>query len=433
MKESIGAIGRRTFIRRTASASLGFCIVPAAVLGGTHGTPPSDRIVLGFIGTGKQGRGLAGRFAKMDDVQITAACDVDREKLAEFANQVKVDYAEKAQPNSCKTYLDYNELVEDSSIDAVVIATPDHWHAIQSITAMKAGKDVFCEKPLAHTVVEGRRMVQAAEKYSRVLQTGSMQRSSKNFRHAVELVRNGYLGEIKRVVVNVGDPGVKCNLPELPVPDYLDWDRWIGPAGYRGYHHDLSPPLADTRWADWRAYLEFGGGILSDWGAHMFDIAQWGLEMDHSGPVLLIPPSEPGATRGLKLIYDSGIEMVHEDFERGWAVRFMGTEGTLDISRSFLESEPENIVTAEIKEPEKRVHHSDDHYQDWIDAIKNRSKPICDTETGHRSASVCNIANIAYQIGRPLRWDPLKEKFAKNKEANKLLGKKYRNPYRLRR
>ncbi|MDH3648684.1 MAG: Gfo/Idh/MocA family oxidoreductase [Saprospiraceae bacterium] len=433
MKSKGSSIHRRRFIKQTAALATGFWIIPSAVLGGTHGTAPSDRITLGFIGTGKQGRGLAGRFAQLEDVQIVSACDIDEQKLDAFLNKIAEHYSDSDSKSTCRAVKHYEDLLSDPSVDAVIIATPDHWHAIQSIAAMRAGKDVFCEKPLAHTVEEGRRMVTSVAKYARILQTGSMQRSWKDFRHAAELVQNGYLGEIKRVLVNVGDPGIPCTLPELSVPDYLDWDRWIGPAPMRGYHHDLSPPLSDTRWADWRPYLEFGGGILSDWGAHMFDIAQWGLDMDRSGPVLLIPPTQAGATRGLKMIYDSGIEMTHEDFGRGWAVRFEGTDGTIDVSRSFLESEPASIVTAQIKPSEKKVYQSNNHYQDWIDAIKSRTDPICDVETGHRSASVCNIANIAYQLKRPLRWDPEKEKFAKNKEANKLLGKRYRKPYKLRR
>jgi predicted dehydrogenase len=321
-------------------------------------------------------------------------------------------------------------LLAQPNIDAVVIATPDHWHAIQSIDSMKAGKDVFCEKPLAHTVWEGRKIVEAVEKYGRVFQTGSMQRSWENFRHAVELVQNGYVGEIKKVLVNVGDPAIACDLPTENKPDDLDWDGWVGPAQMRGYSPVLAHPEGTNGWAAWRNYKEFGGGILCDWGAHMFDIAQWGLSMDHSGPVLLIPP-EAGATRGLKLIYDSGIEMVHEDFGRGWGVRFIGSEGSLDISRQYLDSKPANIVNNKIGTTDKRVYKSENHYTDWLDGIRSRKQPICDAEVGHRTSTVCNIANIAYWVGRPLRWDPEKEKFSKDGKANKLLTKKYRKPYKL--
>ncbi|NND05951.1 MAG: Gfo/Idh/MocA family oxidoreductase [Saprospiraceae bacterium] len=424
---------RRRFLKNGLAALGSIAIVPRHVLGGNGYVAPSDQITLAFIGTGKQARGLAGRFSNEAQARILAGCDIDKQKLDLFHQTVaKVTRENASQEVNCDTTHDYHALLDSDNIDAVVIATPDHWHAKMSIDAMKAGKDVFCEKPLAHTVDEGRRMVKAAEKYGRVLQTGSMQRSREGFRHAVELVRNGYVGDITKVLVNVGDPAIICDLESQPTPSYLDWQAWIGPSTYAGgYHPMIAPPVAENVWAMWRQFGEFGGGILSDWGAHMFDIAQWGLDMDHSGPVLFIPPSDPMAKRGLKMIYDSGIEMVHEDFDRGWAVRFIGSKGTLDVSRSFLDSKPANIATVEIGDQEKHVYHSDNHYLDWLDAIKKRSKPICDVETGHRSSSLCNLANIAYLIRKPLRWDPVKEKFADNKPANALLSKKYKKPYKL--
>ena len=423
---------RRQFIHDVASFSAIFFIVPRKVLGGSGYIPPSDQINIGFIGTGKQSRGLANRFSKIEQCRLVAGCDVDRRKLEFFKQHVaKVTASDTDQEISLLTFEDYHDLLGRSEIDAVVIATPDHWHAKMSIDAMKAGKDVFCEKPLAHTIAEGRAMVKATKKYKKVLQTGSMQRSREGFRHAAELVRNGYVGEIKKVLVNVGDPAISCNLAAEPTPATLDWDRWLGPAPQRGYNPGIAPPIENDVWAQWRKYKEYGGGILSDWGAHMFDIAQWALDMDDSGPVLFLPPSDPTATRGLKMIYDSGIELVHEDFGRGWAVRFIGSKGQLDVSRSFLDSDPAEIAKMEIRSGEKRVYHSDDHYSDWLSAIKTRKQPICDVETGHRSSSVCNLANIAYQLRIPLRWDPVKEKFAKNREANALRTKKYRAPYKL--
>ena len=231
--------------------------------------------------------------------------------------------------------------------------------------------------------------------------------------------------------VNVGDPARTYDLPAEEIPEGLDWDRWIGPAPMSTYNNVLAPTADNDFWPKWRDYKEFGGGILCDWGAHMFDIAQWGLGMDRTGPVEWIPPSEPGAVRGLKMVYENGIEMYHEDFGRGWAVQFNGTKGKIEVSRQFLDSDPANIVDQEIGENEKRLYLSDDHYQDWIDCIKSRKDPICDVETGHRSASVCNLANIAYQLRTPLTWDPVKEKFKGNKDANKLLGKDYRKPYKI--
>ena len=427
-------ITRRKFLKQSITAGTVFSIVPSFVLG-RNKVAPSDKITLGIIGVGKQTRGLINRFMAEPNTQIVAGCDVFASKRDWFINYVAQKYAEERNEPSfsgLKTYLEYEELLERSDIDAVLVVTPDHWHAIPSIKAMEKGKDVYCEKPLAHTIKEGRAMVKAAQKYNRVLQTGSMQRSWEKFRKAVELVINGYVGEIKQVLVNVGDPAIPCDLLPEVMPKNVDWDRWCGPAAYRSYHSTLAPmEVEGTPWANWRDYQEFGGGILSDWGAHMFDIAQWGLEMDHTGPIKFIAPQEKDAKRGLKMIYANGIEMIHQDFERGWGVRFIGTEGSLDISRKFLDSKPESIVTATIKNGEKRVYKSENHYKDWLDAIINRTKPICDVEIGHRSASICNLANIAYDIGGTIEWGPEKEKFVGNGAANKMRTKKYRKPYKF--
>jgi len=425
---------RRTFIRNTTIAAGTFMILPSHVFGRNGTVPPSDRINLAFIGTGKLIRELHERFAELPDVQIVAGCDVHTQKLEWFRKQTDKFYAGKNDTKNysgCKTFGHYEELLQDPSIDAVMVATPDHWHAIISIAAMKAGKDVYCEKPLAHTVKEGRAMVDAAREYQRVVQTGSMQRSWEDFRHACELVVNGYLGDIKKVLVNVGDPPIPCDLEGAETPEYLDWDRWVGPAQMRPYSPVLAPPITDDSWPMWRSYMEFGGGGVADWGAHMFDIAQWGLGMDDSGPVKLLPPNDPTATRGMRFVYANGTEMFHEDFGRGWAVRFIGTEGSLDISREFLDSKPENIAGAKIKAGEKHLQYSDNHYADWINAVRNRTKPVADVEIGHRSATICNIANIGYQLKRPLKWDPVEEKFLNDGCANRLLTKKYRKPYSL--
>lgn len=425
---------RRTFIRNTAVAAAGLTILPREVLGGQGYVAPSDKVQLGFIGTGKLTQNLSIRFAELPEVQITAGCDVDSKKLERFRNSINAFYAEKAgkeRYDKTRTYEKYEDLIADRHVDAVVVVTPDHWHAIPSIAAMEAGKDVYCEKPLAHTVEEGRAMVEAARKYERIVQTGSMQRSWPDFRKAVELVRNGYVGEIRKVVVNVGDPAVDCLLPAEDTPEYLNWDRWVGPAQYRPYNQILSPPIEQNHWPRWRDYREYGGGGVSDWGAHMFDIAQWALDMDRSGPVKYISPELPEATRGLIMQYANGVIMTHEDFGRGWAVRFHGTQGILDVSREFLDSKPEWIALSQIEAGDGRVYHSENHYQNWIDCIKNRTLPVADVETGHRTATVCNIANLAYRLRRPLEWDPEKEEFIKDEEANGFRGKKYREPYSL--
>lgn len=422
-------MSRRRFLHQTAGALAAFTIVPRHVLGKGY-LAPSDQIALGFIGTGKQGRGLGGAFTSR--ARVLAAADADSRKLDLFKQNIEKRYA-AANGQSYKgldTYRDFKEILARKDIDAVVIATPDHWHAVQTIAAANAGKHVYCEKPLAHTVAEGRAMVNAVERNKVILQTGSMQRSNRNFRHACELVTNGYVGDIKEVWVSVGKPAIPCDLPEQPVPDYLDWDAWVGPALSRPFNATLSPPVTEDIFPHWRNYKEFGGGILSDWGAHMFDIAQWGLGMDRSGPVKLFPP-DGKEYKTLTMVYDNGIVMKHEDFGRGFAVRFIGSKGRLDISRKFLDSDPANIATATIQAGEKRLYSSDQHHQDWLDAIRDRKAPICDAETGHRTATVCCIANIAYWVGRPLQWDPVKEQFVNDADANKLLAGPVRKPWKL--
>ena len=426
---------RRTFLKNSGLLVGAFTIVPRFVLGKGY-TAPSDRITLGLIGCGRQS-GIVRRFIGRTEAEILACSDLFTEKMQEFQEKTVAAYAEhrdKPDYKGLQYYLDYEELLARTDIDGVVICTPDHWHAVMAIKAMKAGKDVYCEKPLTHDVSEGIAMVKAAKKYQRIVQTGSMQRSSKRFLHACELVRNGYIGAIKKVLVNVGSPARPYDLEAQPIPKDFNWNAWCGPSTVGPYNALLAPPRNTglDYWPKWRDYKEYGGGILCDWGAHMFDIAQWGLGMDQSGPVKYIPPKDPEAVRGLRMLYANGIEMVHEDFERGWAVRFIGTEGQLDVSRKFLDSKPENIVTAEIKAGEVRLYDTaENHYEDWIQAIKKRSEPVCSVETGHRSATICNIANIAYQLNRPLQWDPAKERFVGDKEANKHLGTKARKPYGL--
>jgi len=418
---------RRTFIKNTALAAGLVSIIPRHVMGQGF-VPPSDKINLGYIGLGKQGGGLANRFLSDTEAQIVAGAEVWTAKREWFKQLVEGYYAEKRQVskyNGVTTYLNYGELLEQDGIDAVVIATPDHWHAIQSIDAMKSGKDVFCEKPMTNTIDDGRKMVDAVEKYSKVLQVGSMQRSWDRFKKAQEIVSTGKLGEIKKVLVNVGDPYRAYDLPAEPTPEGVDWNLWCGPAPLLTYHSSIAPEVVKS-FPDWRDFKETGGGILSDWGTHMFDIAQWCLGMDKTGPVSFIPPKDPKAVRGLRMFYENGIEMVHEDFGRSWAVRFIGTEGTMDVSRGFIETTPENILMPTGGDPKELFKDQGNHYQNWLDAIKTRTEPICSAETGHRSATICNVANIAYELGRPLEWNPEKEKFKGDGQANKMRKRKRR-------
>lgn len=421
-------MNRRKFLEK-ASVMSAFMIVPRFVLGGKGYTAPSDLITLGFIGTGKQAGGLQGSFFDTNEVKIIAAADVYGAKLQQFAGQVNQRYALKAAQTKyagCATYADFRDLLSRKDIDAVVIAVPDHWHSVCAILAARAGKDIYCEKPLSLTIKEGRAMVEESRKHKRVFQTGSMQRSWPEFRQAVELVRNGYIGEIKTVKVNVGPSPIPYNLPAEQIPDSLNWDFWLGPNFPQVYNHALAPGLTDDFWAKWRNYKEFGGGGMTDWGAHMFDIAQWGLDMDGSGPVMVTPPDKDHPF--LTYQYANGITMTHEP-EGNQGLTFVGTEGNIHVVRGKLETTPESLKDKIIGPNEKQVYLSTDHYKDFLQAIRNRTKPVADVEIGHRTATVCNIGNIAYQLKRPLHWNPYKEEFKNDEEANRLRSREMRKEW----
>ena len=390
---------RRNFIGKTAAGMATLTIVPRHVLGGTGFIAPSDKINLGYIGLGKQSYHLVKEITKCQEAVTVAASDVYGKKLDLFLGFAKEQNAKKDINSEIKAYHYYREMLERPDIDAVVIVSPDHWHAQMVVDAAKAGKDIYCEKPMALTVAEGRAMVNATRKYDRVFQTGNMQRSWRDFRHAVELVRNGYIGEIIEINVSVGEPVRQCDLPTQELPESLDWNEWVGPSLFRGYHEDLAPKEVDGPWAWWRGYRDFGGGLITDWGAHMFDIVQWALDMDESGPVQFIPPDGYARQTGMTIIYNNGVRVTHK------------------------------LASANLKKSDQRVYFSDNHYQDWIDAIKKRNKPVSDVETGHRTASVCNLVNICYELERPLLWDPENEKFIGDAWADMMLSRPYRGKW----
>lgn len=424
---------RRKFVKNSLATLATISILPRHVIGGVGYVAPSDKFNLAYIGTGKQGRGtLFNKFIEIPEVQIVAACDVDQQKLADFKQKATSYYsAQKAQNDyqSVDTFSDFREMITQSGIDGVIVATPDHWHALASIACANAQKHVYCEKPLSLTIAEGRAMVEAARKNNIVFQTGSMQRSWPDFHRAAELVVNGYIGEIKKVMVSVGGPPDACEQPDETAPDTLDWDMWQGPAPKRGYSSFFAPPIDWDGWPRWRYCKDYGGGMMTDWGAHMFDIAQWALDMDNSGPVEIIPPDGNNAET-LTYTYANGIPMTREDFGKGNAVRFVGSEGTIEVSRSLLNL-PENLKYQSIDLNDKHLYRSIDHYRDWLNCIKTGEKPICDVEIGHRTATVCSIGNIAYELGRPLKWDPKKEAFEGDKEANSMRSREMRKPWKV--
>jgi predicted dehydrogenase len=415
---------RRQFVRGLAAGAAALPLLNTD-LGAAPEKGPNDRITLGFIGVGTMGRGHLGSFLGAPGVQVVTVCDVVAQRREAARKTVNDHYAGKAkgEHKGCDAYNDFRDLLTRKDVDAVVIATPDHWHAIACILAARAGKDIYCEKPLTHSIAEGRRIVEEVAKAKVIFQTGSQQRSEfgGHFRKAVELVRNGRIGKLKTVRIGVGGPAVPCDLPTQEIPEGTDWDFWLGPAPKRGYNEVLCPKGVHNHFPAWRNYLEYAGGGLADMGAHHFDIAQWALDMDASGPVKVEPPAGK-ETKGLKFTYANGVEMFHG----GEAdCVFVGTDGTVLASREYLRTKPEGILKEPIGEKDFHVYPSSDHRRNWLECVRSRKACICPAEVGHRSATICHLGNIGYRLRRTLTWDPVQERFVDDDEANRLL---YREP-----
>lgn len=427
-------ICRRSFLKSAAAAAIAPNIIVNNALGADGATPANERLTLGFIGMGKQMGGHVGTFLGRDTCQVAAVCDVESRRLEQYKTRVNEYYAQKSGQGSykgCDAYKDFRELLAREDIDAVVIATPEHWHALQVVDAANAGKDIYCEKPLSHTIREARAMATAVRRNAVVFQTGSQQRSERGFRVACELVRNGRIGKVHTVHVNVGGPPVDCYLPAQPTPETLDWDMWLGPAPFRAYNEDIAPPMEYEGWPNWRAYRDYSGGQMCDWGAHHFDIAQWGLGMDDSGPVEIYPPD--ATHERLTYVYANGVVMQHGGGAGGKAgVEFIGDAGRVMVNRGYLETDPAHLVNELPGPNEIRLYESDNHADNWLECIRTRSKPICDVEIGARTISVCHLGNIAYELKRPLKWDPAKEQFVGDEEANRKLSRPMRSPWTLR-
>ena len=386
---------RRQFVKSSAILAAPL-IIPATVLGRDGGRAASDRITVGIIGCGKMANDYhLPELLRQDDVQIIAVCDVDTNRREHAVRRVSMAYQGTGLSGTCDAYHDFRELLIRDDLDAICIAAPDHWHAIPAIEACRAGKDVYCEKPLTLTIAEAERCVQAAHRYERVFQTGSQQRSNVfgPFREAVEIVRSGRLGKIQRVTVGVGGPSVPCDLPgETPEPG-LDWNLWLGYAPERPYNSILSPRGVHNHFPAWRNYREFSGGGHTDIGAHHYDIALWALDRDQSGPVRVIPPDDPNATSGVRFLLDDGIEIVHGGPS---GVVFFGSRGTLHIDRGHLSSEPDEIVKQPLAEDEVHLFRSPGHHRNWLDCIRSRERPMADVEAGARTATLIHLGNLAY-------------------------------------
>ena len=427
-----GVWSRREFVKWAGGAAgAAPWIVPASVLGGEKKSPPSERITAGIIGAGKMANDFhIPSLLGLADVQVLAVCDVDTSRRNHAKKRVDDHYATKGGPAHCAACNDFRELLARRDIDAVCVATPDHWHAIPAIMACKAGKDVYCEKPLTLTILEAKRLIDAARKHTRVFQTGSQQRSNVfgRFREAVEIVRSGRLGRIKTVRVGVGGPSRWCDLPEEPIEPGLDWNLWLGCAPLRPYHSVLSPRGVHNHFPAWRSYREYSGGGHTDMGAHHYDIAQWALGMDESGPVEIVPPEDPKAQKGAKFVYASGIEMFHGGPS---GCTFEGTNGKLYIERGILKSEPESIAKEPLGAGDVHLFRSPGHHRNWVDCIKSRERPVADVEVGARTVTIVHLGNLAYWHRRKLRWDPQKWQFVGDAEANTWLDRPRRDPWKL--
>jgi len=429
-------VTRRDFLRNAATAVGAVSvptIIPSSALGADGKTAPSERLAVGLIGMGKLCQGHLGSFLGDSSVHVAAVCDVEADRLEDAKNTTEARYAEAYEKGSykgCTAYRDFRELVARPDVDAVLIATPTNWHALMAIEACKAGKDVYCEKPLALTIAEARATAEAAKQYGRVFQTGSQQRSDGTFRFACELVRNGRIGKVHTVHVDCGGPSGPCYLPAMPTPESLDWDLWLGPAPYRPYNSELCPFDNFATWPNWRGYWDYDGGGMTDMGAHHFDIAQWGLGMDGSGPVEITPPDG----KDVKLLtykYADGTALYHGGAMPGAAIEFIGTEGRVGVNRgSFLKTEPESLRDEAWGPADLHLYDSRSHKDNWLDCIRTRRQPICPAEVGCSSVTVCHLGNLAYWLKRPLKWDPAKATFVDDAGANRMLQRAMRPPWR---
>ena len=428
---------RRQFLRAAAAVSAAPYFVSSIALGRGPRRAANDRIAVGFIGVGNMGGGHLGGFLGDKEVQVVAICDVDTQKREKARERTEDAYAQERLDGTfsgCETYNEFEKLLARDDIDAVLIAVPDHWHATIAIAACRAGKDVYCEKPLALTVREAWKMAAAARRYNTVFQTGSQQRSSSNFRLACELVQNGRIGKLIKVNVGVGGPSRERYLPQEPVREGFDWERWQGPAPLHPYNADR---CSGSYSGGWRHVRDYSGGMMTDWGAHHFDIAQWGMGMDGNGPIEIIPPPQmptirqtPNPQEGPTLTYKyaSGVEMIHGGAN---GILFTGTEGKIEVNRGYFRTWPESIGKEPVYPNDIHLYRSPGHRQDWLNCIRSRRRPICDVAIGASSVTVCHLGNIAYWTGRAIRWNPVKREIVGDEVAARWLDRPKRAPWRI--
>lgn len=441
-------IHRRTFLTRTVALGAAPFLVSRS--GRAAERAANERLTLGVIGMGVMGNTLLRAVVARGDVEVLAVCDVDTNRRA--AAQRQAEQARAAQTGgtyrACQAYNDFREVLARDDIDAVIIATPDHWHAYMGIAAVNAGKDVYCEKPLTYNVHESVQLVQAVRRTGRVFQVGSQQRSSREFRVAAELVRNGRIGRVSAVHVTFGDPATHYVGTGEPLEPGLDWDMWCGPGPLVPYSPLLSPRGVHTHFPPWRNMWEFGGGPVTNWGAHHIDIAQWALGMDGNGPVAVrAPDGWREARRGAQLVYADGTVLMHTRGTEG--IAFFGSEGELRVSRGKFELSLDGKVVRRfwdrnvdkgtsvsrevelasrdfLTDAKVRIEVSRDHFQNFLDCVRSRQRPICDVEIGASTINACHVMNFAYRYGANAKWDAARKMFTEGGDPRWLTRLEYR-------
>ncbi len=432
-KPTRSKLNRRSFLEKSAASGLFMGLTAKSYRATFAAEAPSERVRVGMIGVGNQGGPKNNLKYFVNNVE--AFCDLDKNYLAEAGA-----FLSKEANRSVMMTDDYRRLLDSNDIDAVVVTVPDQWHALMTIDACKAGKDVYCEKPLTLVIGEGRPMIDAARTHGRVVQTGTMQRSGKEFKLATRLVQEGLLGKISEVVVTLPGPNwidrAGKPVPDSAPPSGFDYERWLGPAPLRPYNKNHVHYL-------FRFFWDYSGGQQTNFGAHHLDIAQWGLGMDESGPVAVegtgvFNPDgwyeTPDSTQ-IKYTYDNGIVLNSRQVpgiksnEQG--TKFIGEKGSLFVYRGGIVADPPELLS-QIEVPEiGKAQANIDHVNDFLDCIKTRKTPVADISIGHRSATVCHLGNIAVRTGKKIQWDPKTETIKGDSEASKWLTKEYRAPYRL--
>jgi len=435
-------ISRRQFIRLVSGSVAGLTaaqsLIPSSVLGFQQAVLPSEKVVMGCIGVGWQGTSNLQSFLRLPDVQVVAVCDVDENHLSNAKQVVDNQYGNQ----DCETYHDFQTLLERDDIDVVSLGLPDHWHSIPAIMAAERGKDIFGEKPLSHSLQEGRAMVDAVEKYGRIWQTGSWQRSQERFRFAAELVRNGYIGNIHTVEVGLPSghtdfEGTANETQIQPPPPELDYERWLGPAPY-------SPYIKARIHKNWRWYYDYGGGQLMDWVGHHVDIAHWGLGTEYTGPVEVegrgsFPDSGVWNTATVYRVdadYPNGVHMIiaggHDDVCFGrLGTKWIGEEGWVWVDRSGIDADPKSLLNEKIGANEIHLYESPGHWRNFIDCVKSRKQTIAPAEIAHRSATPGHLGLISMQLGRKIQFNPETEEIVNDNQASRMLGNSLRSPWHL--